>query len=304
MSSPTNMPTRRWSRFSIRVMMLIVLLIAVLLGWQANKAREQREVVAAVQKYGGWVHYDYEFVNGKLITGRSPWGPRWLREMLGDSFFQNVRQVSLVYDDSTGKRFDNSNVLACDDLLEKISKLPGIKELYLKETQTTDKGLRHIGKLTELEIFFIWDAKSVTDRGISRLVGLKNLKNIHISQSNLTDDSLALLSRLPSMAEMSLQGNHFSDEGLARLNGRERLKRLYIGLGDGPIRDAGLAHLKDFKKLETLDLQNAKITAQGLEQLKGLPNLKSLWLGGTSISKKDVQRLQEAIPNLKITGLR
>ena len=214
MSSANNKPTRRWSRFSIRAMMLIVLLVAVLLGWQANKAREQREAVAAVKKYGGWVHYDYEFVNGKLTTGRSPWGPRWLRGMLGDLFFQNVRQVSLVYDDSTGKRFDNSNLLACDDLLEKILKLPGIKELYLKETQTTDEGLRHIGKLTELEIFFIWDAKSVTDRGISRLVGLKNLKNIHISQSNLTDDSLALLSSLPSVDEMSLQGNHFSDEGL------------------------------------------------------------------------------------------
>jgi hypothetical protein len=64
-------------------MMLIVLILAVLLGWQANTAREQREAVEAVQRYGGWVHYDYEFVNGKLTPGRSPWAPRWLRKMLG-----------------------------------------------------------------------------------------------------------------------------------------------------------------------------------------------------------------------------
>ena len=32
------------------------------LGWIVNKAREQREAVAALQKFGGFVHYDWEFV--------------------------------------------------------------------------------------------------------------------------------------------------------------------------------------------------------------------------------------------------
>jgi hypothetical protein len=85
------------------MMMLIVLIAAVFLGWQVNKAREQREAAEAVLRYRGWVHYDYEFVNGKLTPGRSPWAPRWLRKLLGDEFFQNIRQVSLVYDESTGK---------------------------------------------------------------------------------------------------------------------------------------------------------------------------------------------------------
>jgi hypothetical protein len=104
------------------------------------------------------------------------------------------------------------------------------------------------------------------------------------------------------MEEMSLAQNHFSDEGLARLNGKERLKRLYIGLGGGRITHAGLTHLNGFKKLEILDLQNSKVTTRGLEQFKWLPNLKTLWLGGTSVSAMEVQRLREAIPNLKITG--
>jgi hypothetical protein len=304
MSSERTKSTRPWSRISIRVMMLIVLVIAVLLGWQVNKAREQREAIAAVQKYGGWVHFDYEFVNGKLTSGRSPRAPGWLRSLLGAEYFQNVRQVSLVYDESTGTRFDNSNVRACDDLLQKLAKQPGLKELLLMETQATDEGLRHVGNMTELDELYIWDASSVTDVGVSRLSRLKNLKNIHINHSHLTDSSLALLSSLPRMEAMSLQQNHFSDAGLARLNGKERLKRLHLGIGDVRITDAGLAHLKDFKKLEILDIQNSQVTTQGLEQLEGLPNLKELWLSGTSIPITAAQRLREAIPGLKITGLR
>jgi Leucine Rich repeats (2 copies) len=304
MSSAYKMPRRPRFRISVRVMMLIVLVIAVLLGWQANKAREQREAVAAVQRYGGWVHYDYEFVNGTLTPGQRPWAPRWLRAMLGDEVFQNVKYVSLVYDGSPGKRFDNSNVQACDDLLKKISKLPGLKQLLLKETQTTDDGLMYIGKMTELEDLWIWDAKSVTDAGVAHLAHLKNLKTVHMNNSNLTNDSLVFLSRLPRIEELSLEQNHFSDEGLARLHGKDGLKRLYIGLGDGQITNTGLAHLRDFRKLEILDLQNSKVTDQGLEQLTGLPNLKELWLSGTRISATEVQRLQDAIPSLKITGLR
>jgi hypothetical protein len=285
-------------------MMLIVLIFAVLLGWQVNKARQQRDAVRAVERYGGWVHYDYEFVNGKLTRGRGPWAPRWLRGMLGDELFRNVRQVSLVYDDSSGKRFDNANVEACDALLKRIATLPGLQELLLYSTQATDEGLRHIGKMTELEKLFIWNADSVTDAGVAHLAGLKNLKVVHINHSNLTDDSLAVLSGLRGIESLSLQQNHFSDRGLAGLNGKKTLKRLHLGLGSGRITDAGLVHLNGFAKLEVVDLQNSQVTALGLQHLKALPNLKELWLSGTGIRMADAQSLQGTMPTVKLGGLR
>lgn len=226
-----NGKLRHRLKVSLRATMLVILLVGIWLGWQVNKAREQRGAVAAVQRYGGWVHYDYEFINNKLTSGRSPRAPRWLRRMLGDEFFQEVRQVSLVYDDSTGRRYDNSNVVACDDVLARVARLPGLRSLLLKESQATDEGMRHIGRMTGLEELFIWDARSVTDAGVGHLAGLKNLKNIHISHSNLTDASLALLSRLPAIESLSLQQNHFSDAGLARLTGKERLRGSTSGSG-------------------------------------------------------------------------
>jgi hypothetical protein len=279
--------------------MLLVLVFGVWLGWRVNKAREQREAVAAVANYGGWVHYDHEFVNGKLTPGGKPWASRWLRRAVGDEYFQEVRQVSLVYDDSTGKRYDATNVKACDDVLARVSGLAGLKVLMLKETQATDEGLRHIGDATGLEELFIWDAVSVTDAGVAHLAGLGRLKNVHISKSKITDESLALLSGLPRMEKLSLQDSHFSDAGLARLRGKERLKQLAIGLGDFRVTDAGVAALRGCEALEVLDLQGSNVTDQGLEHLRGLTKLKALWLSGTGVTDKGIERLRKAMPALK-----
>jgi hypothetical protein len=292
-----NEPIRRRFKISLRTLMILILVLGTGLGWHVNKAREQLAAVAAVQRNGGWVHYDYEFVNGKLTAGRQPWAPRWLRAVIGDAFFREISQVSLVYDDATGTRFDNQNLEPCDDLLARLARQTRLKELLLQKTQATDLGLKQIGKMTSLEKLFIWDGASVTDAGVAHLAKLKNLTHIHISRSNLSDRSLALLSNLPRMESLSLQQNHFSDR---ELMGRERLKRLAIGLGDCRITDAGLVHLNGFQNLELLDLQNSQVTARGVEQLSGLKKLKALWLSATAVTDAEKTRLRQALPNAAI----
>ena len=68
-------PRRRLS-LSLRESMLLVLGLGLWLGWQARLAREQREAVAAIEEYGGFVRFDWEFVDGKPVTGaaRGPAG--------------------------------------------------------------------------------------------------------------------------------------------------------------------------------------------------------------------------------------
>ena len=105
---------------------------------------------------------------------------------------------------------------------------------------------------------------------------------------------------MPGIETLSLQQNHFSDKGLLRLAGEDRLKRLYVGLGDGRITDAGLTHLEDFKKLEILDVQKSDVTVRGLERLKCLPNLKELWLSDRTGTEADKRALRQMMPGLKI----
>ena len=292
---------RRHLRVSLKTMMVLVVILAVPLAWGVNKAREQRRAVAAVQKYGGWVHYDYEFVGGKLTPGQEPWAPRWMRSLLGDEFFQEIAYVSLVYDSTGGKRREITNFAPCDDIFAQLAGQSGIKQLLLQRTQATDRGLEHVGRMTGLEALYIWDAASITDAGVAHLAGLKNLQKIHIDNSQITDQSLVLLSSLPKIEELSLQSGHFSDEGFLHLKGENTLKQLAAGRGDLQVTDAGLAHMKDFKKLVLLDLQNSKVTARGLEQLKGVPSLKVVWLSGTSITEDELKRFREAMPNVSVT---
>ena len=66
------------------------------------------------------------------------------------------------------------------------------------------------------------------------------------------------------MEALNLQDNHFTDSGLYRLMGKQRLKVLWIGLGDGLITDAGLHYLRNFNSLEVLEVQNnPRISARG-----------------------------------------
>jgi hypothetical protein len=276
--------------------MVLVLAVAILLGWQAKRMREQREAVEAVRKHGGWVHYDHEFVDGKPESSDGPRAPRWLVKLVGPEAFQSVRLVSLVYDDSTGKRFDNENQEPCDALLSKLAKLSGLKTLMLKGSQATDKGLESIGRMTDLEKLYIWQGVSVTDAGVAHLAHLKNLEYVHINGSKITDESLVLLSRLPKVRGLSLDGSRFTDAGLARMQGSDRLTDLAIGLGDLRLTDAGVANLSGFTNLTLIDLQGSDVTDAGLDRLKGLPKLKKLWLWNTRVSDDGVRRLKQANP--------
>ncbi len=79
-------------------MLLAVIMIAAFFGVQVNRARTQARAVAQVKAYGGFVHYDDEYVNGAYKSGCQPWAPSWLRAAIGDDFFRTAVEVNLVFD--------------------------------------------------------------------------------------------------------------------------------------------------------------------------------------------------------------
>ncbi len=52
--------SRRYLRFSVRGLIIVVLLIGGWLGWIVRGARIQREAVAAIIKERGLIEYDWE----------------------------------------------------------------------------------------------------------------------------------------------------------------------------------------------------------------------------------------------------
>ena len=55
--------------FSLRTGLLLILVVALWLGWRVDKARRQHHAIAQVEKYNGYVRFDYEYADGKEIQG-------------------------------------------------------------------------------------------------------------------------------------------------------------------------------------------------------------------------------------------
>ncbi len=74
-----------------------------------------------------------------------------------------------------------------------------------------------------------------------------------------------------------------------------------VSLEATSVTDAGLVHLKELTKLPTVDLSGTKVTDAGLVHLKGLPQLQSLTLWETKVTDAGVKKLQQTLPNCKIS---
>lgn len=176
-------PKRRWLQFSLRTLVLSVLVLGVGFGWVTERVRRQRQAVSKIGSYGGQVTYDYQLDAfgkprrdqfGNYLHGLQPPGPQWLRELLGDDYFQSPVTIWLEIDEGVG--FEDRELAA---LAESMESLPTLRTLSLRGSPITDEGLVHLRGLTQLrELNCMWT--NVTDRGVDALQ--ENLPRCHITR--------------------------------------------------------------------------------------------------------------------------
>ena len=96
-AKPVSRPWRRFLRFSVRGLIVVVLVIGAGLGWIVRQAHIQRDAVAAIRKAGGSVAYSWESGRtGRRFRRGEPWAPSWLVDLIGVDFFGHVTDVNLV----------------------------------------------------------------------------------------------------------------------------------------------------------------------------------------------------------------
>ncbi len=93
---------------------------------------------------------------------------------------------------------------------------------------------------------------------------------------------------------------HHPSPDLAYLRELRSLHTLHLCKSEVPMNYT-LKQLADLTKLQTLCLYQTHIRDAGLPHLEGLTNLKSLDLRGTRVSIDGILRLQQALPNCKIS---
>jgi hypothetical protein len=168
---------RRFIRFSLRGLIVFVVVIGIAIGWVVRGARIQREAVAAIWKAGGIVFYDWELKNGQMIRAPKPWGPTWLVNSIGVDYFGNV--VRVIIPD------------APDDALMHIGRLGHLQRADIGKREVT-AGLAHLRGLTIIPALnFDLSYTAVTDGDLAHLKGLDGTWAIRLLDTQVTDAGLA-----------------------------------------------------------------------------------------------------------------
>jgi Leucine-rich repeat (LRR) protein len=253
---------RRFLRFSLRELIVFVIVVGVGLGWIVRQAHVQRDAVAAIEGAGGAVRYDWEFNNGKDLPGGKPRAPRWLVNLIGVDYFGHV----------TAAVAHHMSARTSHAVIAQVGRLTRLQSLNLHDSSITDLGLVHLKGLTNLSVVLLYRTQ-VSDAGLVHLKGLTNLSYLSLDGTQVSDAGLVHVKRLTNLSSLSLERTQISDAGLVHLQGLTNL--IALSLERTQVSDAGLVHLKGLTNLSVLLLECTQVTDAGVNELKrALPSLR------------------------------
>src|SRR5262249_25028220 len=142
------------------------------LGWTVQRANVQRDAVAAIERAGGHVYYDWQCdPNGMplpvasasedasaSVLGAPPHWPSALVKGLGVDYFGHVVTVDM---ESRGS----------DAVLAHVGTLGRLEHLSLTASRLSDARLAHLGQLSHLQELTL-GGTGITDAGLVHLKGL------------------------------------------------------------------------------------------------------------------------------------
>ena len=200
-------------RFSLRSLMIAIGILCGGLGWIINRAHVQRDAVAAIERAGGKVMYDREWIwkrNRPVPTGKSRW-PNWLVVRTGIDYLSNVTYVNLRYRGS-------------DEILARIGRLHRLEYLSLGRIARHRRPADAPDGLDRSPVVVVEDTQ-ISDAGLVHLKNLKKLQTLSIGLTRVSDEGLPHLKMLTGLKGLSLYLTEVSDDA-----------------GGTPAGDAGHAH--------------------------------------------------------------
>jgi len=185
---------------------------------------------------------------------------------------------------------------------------PKLRSLSLGGPSVDDAAAARIGTLCELRQIELSYA-GFGDAGMQHIAVLPNLRRLQISSQVITDEGIKLLRSHPRLEQVTLRASGVSDESLrylARIPSLTRLDLYGSGqAGFAPGRNftmEGLQTLKALPKLTTLGLNNLDLPGGGYTGLKELKQLRHLSLFMCNVNEKELDALEEVMPNTTITS--
>jgi len=131
--------------------------------------------------------------------------------------------------------------------------------------------------------------KGSADNELMKHIGrLAELGRIDLSNADIDDDGLRLISHLP-LTELWLQETKISDDSAETISEMQTLR--FLQLNATSLTDNFLEQLQSLPKLEDLGLRGTKVTSTGMQYLSRHPRLKKLDVYSTDVDDSGVAEL-------------
>ncbi len=179
---------------------------------------------------------------------------------------------------------------------EHLGHIRTLESLNIISTKCNDEWIVPLANLTNLKTLRFTNNGKLTDAGMEKLAGLKNLEQFSFVGTAITGRAYAKFDGFTKLTRVSHRGSSIDDEGIKQLC--EHLPNLEsISLAHAKFTDAGAPHLAKLTKLKGLELGLKNATPACLKNLAGLP-LEYLQLGD-GLDAPDGIAAIKAIPTLK-----
>lgn len=154
---------------------------------------------------------------------------------------------------------------------------------------------------TVWRVSFQGDTKA-TDKDLALLTQLPDLRMVDLQGPNFTEEGLKYVCQVPELRVLHLTDVDLKADTLACLQAADRLTSLM--LIELTMTDETLRPLSTLPKLEQIFLFEANVTSAVLEPLAGLPNLRAVGIHNCPGVDGDALRHLDKMPSLEILQLR
>ncbi len=196
------------------------------------------------------------------------------------------------------KKNDKGEVVELDcrecspNWLEQIDALKGnlnsLRSIRVSDNASTSA----ISQFPSLRNVYLY-SQGITDEGVAKLAGLKELRVVNLIQTAVTDDGAKFLNSVPNLKEFGCFGTSLTQVALMHIVNPKGVTKL--NLRASAITDEGLvAALPSFPNLESLELsENDAITDKCVAAIVALPKIVDVNFWLTKVSDAGVAQLED-----------
>jgi Leucine-rich repeat (LRR) protein len=155
------------------------------------------------------------------------------------------------------------------------------------------------GRITAVDL----TSTPIGDADLSRLAAIPALQRINLSHTLISDAGLERLKPLENVVVLNLYyAEYITDSGIAHLKEWKKLERLNVC--GSKVTSALFEHIAAMKSLRSLNVGFSRATDDGFENLAGLENLETFAFAGNKMSgvALPLLKLLPALKNLEVSG--